>query len=150
MRNAQPVPLTEQVRVDLDTAIGKVDEIRASLPPHFARASDQPDTVALLDQLEEFVRSAPKIPLTDQVRIDRERAYDLVDLLAATLSTEASQLLWKETGPEGVRAAELASAALVEGSATTGRSKVLLSRRRFEALAGRVSEAVRACLGSTV
>ena len=43
------------------------------------------DALRLVDQLDDLIHNAKPIPLTDQVRIDRERAYDLLDQLRATL-----------------------------------------------------------------
>ena len=46
------------------------------------------DALRLVDQLDDLIHNAKPIPLTDQVRIDRERAYDLLDQLRATLPEE--------------------------------------------------------------
>ena len=46
------------------------------------------DPLDLVDRLDDLIHNAKAIPLTDQVRIDRETAYDLLDQLRATLPEE--------------------------------------------------------------
>jgi hypothetical protein len=40
----------------------------------------------LLDRLDDLVRNARGVPLTDQVRIDRDALYDIVDAMRAALA----------------------------------------------------------------
>jgi hypothetical protein len=49
------------------------------------------DVLALLDRLDELVRDAKAVPLTNQVRIDRDELYDVVDQLRATLPEELAR-----------------------------------------------------------
>jgi len=46
------------------------------------------DVLALLDRLDDLVRSAKLVPLTNQVRIERDEIFDLLDQLRATLPEE--------------------------------------------------------------
>jgi len=64
------------------------------------------DALRLVDQLDDLIHSAKPIPLTDQVRIDRERAYDLLDQLRATLPEEiaaARAIVARRRGERGPR-----------------------------------------------
>jgi len=45
---------------------------------------------ALIDELESVARGARSIPLTTQVRLDKERFYDVLDRLRAVAPSEAS------------------------------------------------------------
>ena len=46
------------------------------------------DVLVLVDRLDDLLHNAKAIPLTDQVRIDREAVYDILDQIRATLPTE--------------------------------------------------------------
>ena len=61
------------------------------------------DSIALVDRLDDLIHNAKAIPLTDQVRIDREEAYDLIDQLRATLPVEieaARAIVAEQRAPE--------------------------------------------------
>jgi len=47
------------------------------------------DMLTLIDQLDEILRSARPVPLTDQVRIQQRPALDLLDRIRAQLVREA-------------------------------------------------------------
>ncbi len=63
------------------------------------------DLLVLIDRLDDLVHNAKAVPLTDQVRIDRETVYDLLDQMRATIPAEIMQarLIVKEqsAGQEG-------------------------------------------------
>jgi hypothetical protein len=40
------------------------------------------DVLVLIDKLDDLVHNAKAVPLTDQVRIDREEIYDILDRCA--------------------------------------------------------------------
>src|SRR5881397_2729072 len=46
------------------------------------------DVLVLIDKLDDLVHNAKAVPLTDQVRIDREEIYDILDQMRATSQTE--------------------------------------------------------------
>jgi hypothetical protein len=46
------------------------------------------DVMRLIDRLDDLVHNAKTIPLTDQVRINREELYDIVDQIRAALPEE--------------------------------------------------------------
>ena len=60
------------------------------------------DTLRLVDQLDDLLHNAKAIPLTDQVRVDREEVYDLLDQLRATLPEEikAARAIVAERAPD--------------------------------------------------
>ena len=51
------------------------------------------DVLVLIDKLDDLVHNAKAVPLTDQVRIDREEIYDILDQMRATIPEEIKQAL---------------------------------------------------------
>jgi hypothetical protein len=47
---------------------------------------DSSEVAAALDQLDQLVHNAKAVPLTNQVRIDREEFYEIFDRLRAALA----------------------------------------------------------------
>ena len=69
------------------------------------------DVLVLIDKLDDLVHTAKAVPLTDQVRIDREEIYDILDQMRATIPEEIKQARWivkerKEMLAEAQREAE--------------------------------------------
>src|SRR5580765_5922170 len=52
------------------------------------------DVLVLIDKLDDLVHNAKALPLTDQVRIDREEIYDILDQMRATIPEEIKQARW--------------------------------------------------------
>ncbi|MSO44984.1 MAG: ATPase [Thermoleophilia bacterium] len=52
------------------------------------------DVLALIDKLDDLVHNARAVPLTDQVRIDREAVYELLDQMRSTIPEEIKQARW--------------------------------------------------------
>lgn len=52
------------------------------------------DVLVLIDKLDDLVHNARPVPLTDQVRVDREEIYDLLDQMRATIPEEIKQARW--------------------------------------------------------
>src|SRR3954453_14652126 len=46
------------------------------------------DVLVLIDKLDDVVHNARPVPLKDQVRVDREEIYDLLDQMRATIPEE--------------------------------------------------------------
>ena len=44
------------------------------------------DVLVLIDKLDDLVHNAKPVPLTDQVRVDKEEIYDLLDQMRATVA----------------------------------------------------------------
>src|SRR3974377_668588 len=49
------------------------------------------DVLVLIDKLDDLVHNAKQVPLTDQVRVDKEEIYDLLDQMRATIPEEIKQ-----------------------------------------------------------
>src|SRR3982750_142342 len=69
------------------------------------------DVLVLIDKLDDLIHNARPVPLTDQVRVDREEIYDLLDQMRATIPEEIKQARWivkerQEMLAEAERAAE--------------------------------------------
>src|SRR6187549_3754113 len=52
------------------------------------------DVLVLIDKLDDVVHNARPVPLTDQVRVDREEIYDLLDQMRSTIPEEVKQARW--------------------------------------------------------
>jgi cell division septum initiation protein DivIVA len=52
------------------------------------------DVLVLIDKLDDLVHNAKQVPLTDQVRVDKEEIYDLLDQMRATIPEEIKQARW--------------------------------------------------------
>ena len=52
------------------------------------------DVLVLIDKLDELVHGAKAVPLTDQVRIDREEIWEILDQMRATIPEEIKQARW--------------------------------------------------------
>ena len=73
-----------------------------TLPGRATRRAGQPtrvnsaamDVLVLIDKLDDVVHNARTVPLTDQVRIDREEIYDILDQMRATIPEEIKQARW--------------------------------------------------------
>src|SRR5580658_3594456 len=52
------------------------------------------DVLVLIDKLDDLVHNAKSVPLTDQVRVDKEEIYDLLDQMRATIPEEIKQARW--------------------------------------------------------
>src|SRR5215475_2733614 len=58
------------------------------------------DVLVLIDKLDDLVHNAKAVPLTDQVRIDREEIYDILDQMRATIPEEIKQARWIVKEPQ--------------------------------------------------
>jgi hypothetical protein len=98
IHNARPVPLTDQVRIkrsDVDDAVTRVRNAAAAENLEF--------DVEFGPALNRFTRipsEAAAIPLTDQIRYDREQIYDALDELRARIpqAVKEARWEWKEAG----------------------------------------------------
>src|SRR5215216_3045593 len=52
------------------------------------------DVLVLIDKLDDLVHNAKAVPLTDQVRVDKEEIYDILDQMRATIPEEIKQARW--------------------------------------------------------
>src|SRR2546428_2436560 len=49
------------------------------------------DVLVLIDKLDDLVHNAKPVPLTDQVRVDKEEIYDILDQMRATIPEAIKQ-----------------------------------------------------------
>src|SRR4026207_2346549 len=49
------------------------------------------DVLVLIDKLDDLIHNARPVPLADQVGVDREEIYDLLDQMRATIPEEIKQ-----------------------------------------------------------
>jgi hypothetical protein len=52
------------------------------------------DVLVLIDKLDDTIHNAKPVPLTDQVRVDKEEIYDILDQMRATIPEEIKQARW--------------------------------------------------------
>ena len=52
------------------------------------------DVLVLIDKLDDLVHNAKAVPLTVQVRLDREEIYEILDQMRATIPEEIKQARW--------------------------------------------------------
>ena len=52
------------------------------------------DVLVLIDKLDDLVNSAKGVPMTPQVRVDKEEIYDILDQMRATIPEEIKQARW--------------------------------------------------------
>ena len=52
------------------------------------------DVLVLIDRLDDLLHNAKAVPLTNQVRIDREEIFDILDEMRATIPEEVKQARW--------------------------------------------------------
>src|SRR4051794_38619747 len=75
------------------------------------------DVLVLIDKLDDLVHNAKSVPLTDQVRIDREEIYDILDQMRATIPEEIKQARWIVKEPREMRAGAKREGARILGGA---------------------------------
>src|ERR1700743_3654992 len=52
------------------------------------------DVLVLIDNHDNLIHNAQPVPLTDQVRVDKEEIYDILDQMRATIPEEIKQARW--------------------------------------------------------
>ncbi|MBI5310804.1 MAG: ATPase [Actinobacteria bacterium] len=52
------------------------------------------DVLVLIDKLDDLIHNAKPFPLSDNVRVDKEEIYDLLDQMRATIPEEIKQARW--------------------------------------------------------
>src|SRR5918993_1516859 len=78
------------------------------------------DVLVLIDKLDDLIHNARPVPLTDQVRVDREEIYDLLDQMRATIPEEIKQARWI-SDEEVYKQAERAAEEIIEDARETER-----------------------------
>src|ERR671936_150537 len=84
------------------------------------------DVLVLIDKLDDLIHNARPVPLTDQVRVDREEIYDLLDQMRATIPEEIKQARDQQarliSDEEVYKQAERAAEEIVEDARETERA----------------------------
>jgi hypothetical protein len=71
--DAKPVPLTNHVRFAKDQAYDVLDRMRATVADEVQRGGRPSDDVLVaIDSIDDLIHNAKPVPLTDQVRAERE------------------------------------------------------------------------------
>ena len=52
------------------------------------------DVLVLIDKLDGVLHNASAVPLTDQLRVDKEEIHEILDEMRATISEEMKQARW--------------------------------------------------------
>jgi hypothetical protein len=52
------------------------------------------DVLMLIDKLDDLLHNAKQVRLRDQVRVDREEVYDILDQMRATIPDDVRQARW--------------------------------------------------------
>ena len=52
------------------------------------------DVLVLIDKLDDLVHNAKLVPMTGQVRVDKDEIYDILDQMRATVPEEIKQARW--------------------------------------------------------
>jgi cell division septum initiation protein DivIVA len=96
------------------------------------------DVLELIDKLDDLIHNARAVPLTDQVRIDREAIYDLLDQMRSTIPEEVKQARWivkerQEMLAEAKREAERLVAEARERAAQEASQQEVVKRADREA-----------------
>jgi hypothetical protein len=89
IHQAPAVPLTDSVRLDEDVLRVAVGRVRSEATKLFGAEPEREGSVGelcgALDGLDELVGTAKTVPLTDQVRVNKERFYEQLDRVRQTL-----------------------------------------------------------------
>ena len=85
-------------------------KLRSSLPEGLQREPESEnrvlaDALTTTDKLEAVLTDAPTIPLTSQLRVDRDAAYDLIDQLRVVIPAQALRARLLVSGDAGESAA---------------------------------------------
>jgi cell division septum initiation protein DivIVA len=78
------------------TPRAKRSRLRASPASDLRRGAPSPQDVlaTVSSRLDDLVHNAKAVPLTDQVRLDREEIYEILDQMRATIPEEIKQARW--------------------------------------------------------
>ena len=52
------------------------------------------DVLVLIDKLDDVLHNAGAVPLTDQLRVDKQEIHEILDEMRATISEEIKQARW--------------------------------------------------------
>jgi len=64
------------------------------------------DVLVLIDKLDDLVHNAKSVPMTDQVRVDKEEIYDILDQMRATIPRDQAGAVDRQGAPGDARRAK--------------------------------------------
>jgi cell division septum initiation protein DivIVA len=99
------------------------------------------DVLVLIDKLDDLVHNAKQVPLTDQVRVDKEEIYDILDQMRATIPEEIKQARWIVKERQEMLAEAKREAERIVKEARE-RQTQLVSQQEFTRQAGRAAEEI--------
>jgi hypothetical protein len=86
------------------------------------------DIFELIDKLDDVMHKARPVPLTDQVRIDKEEVYDILDQMRATVPEEIKQARFiveqRQRGESGAAGGGVDQQALTEAVTAAIRANI--------------------------
>jgi hypothetical protein len=68
------------------------------------------ELLVLIDKLDDMMHNARPVPLTDQVRVDKEEVYDILDQLRAAIPETVKEAEFAKRAPGGVSSQALREA----------------------------------------
>ena len=105
------------------------------------------DVLVLIDKLDDLVHNAKPVPLTDQVRVDKEEIYDILDQMRATIPEEIKQARWIVKERQEMLAEAKRESERIIREAREEQIRLTAVRRGRERLHERSQESVVAGLG---
>ena len=110
-RPVAPFRITQRLPLGPVASFAVVGQIKRTLTLAGEQRALVMDVLVLIDTLDDLVHNAKPIPLTDQVRMDKEGIYDILDQIRATIPDEIKQARWivkerQEMQAEATREAE--------------------------------------------
>ena len=105
------------------------------------------DVLELIDKLDELVRNAKHVPLSREVRVDREELSDLLDEMRATIPEEIKEARWIVKERAEMLAAAEREAERILGEARERQSQLVLEHHltgQAELASGEIIDGARA------
>ena len=84
------------------------------------------DVLELIDKLDELVRNAKHVPLTREVRVDKEKLSDLLEEMRATIPEEINEARWIVKERQELLAAAQREAERILGEARERQSQLVV------------------------
>src|SRR4051794_34279418 len=107
-----------------------------SLSPHklligpCLRSGTPMDVLVLIDKLDDLVRNAKHVPLTSEVRVDKEELDDVLNQLRATIPEEVKEARWIVKEREEMLAAAEREAERILGEARERQTQLVAEHHR--------------------
>jgi len=100
--SARSVPLTGQVRVEREDLRLAVSRVREAVSVEVGRLGGAREFLSALETLERLVERAQAIPLTSQIRCDREKIHWQLDQMRRALPESVRQAEWQSLEEQAI------------------------------------------------